>query len=98
MEWIIVQLSDIQPGDLWRHPDHQGLLYLITKVFQRSDSVILETGQARTFELRFLELPILVKRLVECGWPMCELHCGKCMRFAESETRRAELLQNGVNV
>ena len=84
-----------------------GAMYGVTKVVRkiardgdpRDDEFRVYTSQKRTFLLLYPELPVLVKRDIPCGWPRCELHCGKCINYREEEDRRAEMLQsaNAVN-
>ena len=94
-EVIVIRLADLKTGDLLLRPE--GKLwhtFLVVRITKRKDgTTTVATGQRKDFELLFPELPILVKREVRCNWPRCELHCGKCMRYAEEEQRRDELLQ-----
>jgi hypothetical protein len=76
----------------WRHWDDKS--YAVTKTRWRDDILMVETGQRKTLSIGFPSLPILVKREVICGWPCCELHCYKCMTYAEQEERRERLLQS----
>jgi hypothetical protein len=91
-DWTIISPSDLKPADILIR---DGKIYAVSKVRydKRGDAFHVKTGQGRTFVICYPELPILVKRLVECGWPKCDLHCGKCMRYAESEERRERLLR-----
>ena len=100
-EIVVIQLSELQKGDLLLRPtsvvDPTGgpwRMFLVTEVTDCPDgSVQIETGQSHTLYMLYPELPILVKREVACNWARCELHCGKCLRYAEEEQRRDELLQ-----
>jgi len=93
LEWIIVLPLQIKSKDVLRGVD--GLLYQVLKLkrSKRDDNAVqVVTGQRKTLVIAFLELPVLVKRYVVCGWPRCEFHCGKCMRYSEAEARREALL------
>lgn len=101
-EVIVIPLGEIKKGDLLLRPSVNGKRYEMFAVEkirpQRADgSIVIQTAQKLILML-FPELPILVKREVECGWPICDLHCGKCERYAEEERQRAELLQMGSMV
>src|SRR5882672_79057 len=96
-DWTIIEPHEIKLKDLmmrdWR-------LYFITKrtVSIEKDCVYLTTAQGSSFSIQFLQLPVLVKRLVACGYPCCDFHCHKCMRFAEVEAIRDKLLGNKTKV
>ena len=92
LEWIIVLPSEIAPGDIWRYPI-DGRSYAVASIEfdPELDGWRLTTAQKKAFYVLYANLPNLVKRLVPCGWPRCDLHCGKCMMYRESEDRR-ELL------
>lgn len=93
LEWIIVLPREIKSGDIWKQPEREPL-FLISKVSKRpsEDCVYIETRQGPRFRIPTLTLPVIVKRRVPCGWPRCELHCGKCLLYAEAEQRRDKLL------
>lgn len=95
--WTIIQPGELQKDDLIMR--HDGRTYSVLRVTEKDDAFHVQTKQKTRFLIFYPELPILVKREIECGWPRCEFHCGKCMRHAEEEERRAELLQsaNAVN-
>ena len=73
---------------------HDGRTYSVLKVRFADDAFHVQTKQKTRFLIFYPELPILVKREIECGWPRCEFHCGKCMRYAEEDEQRAALLQS----
>ena len=91
LEWIIILPEELKKGDVLQHWD--GKIYAVTKTRWREEILTVETGQRKTLSIGWPTLPILVKRQVVCGWPCCELHCYKCMTFAEQEQRREKLLQ-----
>ena len=90
LDWIIVLPTEIKPGDVWRNPVNEKLHAVKSaKVFQ--DGIIMLTKQGKHFHIEHLELPVLVRRMVPCMWPRCDLHCGKCLMY-ESQEQRAEHL------
>ena len=94
-----MQPREIEKGDLLMRPD--GAIYAVTSLKCKvvdgdpsCDEYIVGTAQKRRFLILYPTLPVLVKREVICGWPRCEVHCGKCMSLAEEEETRAQLLQS----
>lgn len=91
LEWIIVLPLEVKAKDIWRSP-LDGKIYSVTELQQVDpDYFRLLTAQDKSFHIYHAQLPLLVRRSVPCGWPRCDLHCGKCMMYRESE-ERAELL------
>lgn len=92
LEWTIILPGQLKKGDVIHHWDDKK--YAVLKVRWKGEIASIETGQRKTLSIGFPSLPILVRREQACGWPCCELHCYKCMGYAEQEQRRAELLQS----
>ncbi len=93
-DWVIIEPHEIKTGDILTH---HGRLYTVTTCTNSiaNDCAYLTTGQGTRFSIQVLTLPILVKRTVVCGYPCCEFHCHKCMRFAEMEAIRDKLMGKG---
>jgi len=89
LEWIIVLPSEIKPKDVFKSPlDGRGYVVLSISRGPDSESYLLQTAR-RSIGILYPELPVLVRRQVQCYWPRCELHCGKCMLYRESDERQA---------
>jgi hypothetical protein len=84
--------SEIKPGDIWRRRV-DGKTYVVAKIWL-DDSIEgyrLVTNLKKKFHIFYPERPELVRRSVPCGWPRCDLHCGKCMLYRESDERQAKI-------
>jgi hypothetical protein len=97
LEWIIVLPREIKPGDIWRRRSHGKIygvqrVYLVTPENGGESFYVVVTKQGREFQVRHAELPELVRCRVRCDWPICEFHCGKCMRYRASEERKEHLM------
>ena len=89
-EWTIIRPAELERDDILLRPD--GTIYQVLSFVQNGDEFLVRTGQRKHFVILYAELPILVKRPIVCGWPRCELHCGKCFRYSEEEQNRERLL------
>ena len=89
LEWIIVLPSEVKPKDIYRNAV-DGKTYVVARLDpMESDGFVLVTAQKKKLNIFYPELPVLVRRWVLCGWPRCDLHCGKCMLYRESDERQA---------
>jgi len=108
-QWTIVQPSEILAGDILMRPDGTIYAVARVSLHKSTarhrphfpatqpdplDEYIIETKQKRRFLILYPNLPVLVKRDVICGWPRCELHCGKCIGLAHDESERERMLQS----
>ena len=92
LETIIVLPSEIKPGDIWkRRTDAKS--YPVAKIWYDPaiDGYRLLTTTKKKFHIFYPELPELVRRLVQCGYPRCDLHCGKCMLYVDADERQAKI-------
>jgi len=92
LETIIVLPSEMKAGDIWKRRT-DGRAYPIVRVWwdPKMDGYRVLTSNKKRFHIFYPELPELVRRSVECGWPRCDLHCGKCMLYVESDERQAKI-------
>ena len=77
-ERIIVFPAELQAGDFLITTTRPQPLKVFGVSLLKDDSVIVRVMYGGPLEISHLELPLLVKRQILCGGPICELHCAKC--------------------
>ena len=101
-EWIVVLPTELLKHDIFRATDER--LYAVESIriyeadfseyLAHQEAVIVKTVQRKDWRIFHLLLPLLVKRHIVCGAPVCELHCAACQQRSERERGKAELTKD----
>ena len=92
-DWIVVLPSEFQKADVFYATDKR--IYAVgTVIIDGDDSVLVKTNLLKDWRIFHLLLPLLVKRRIVCGAPVCELHCAACRQRSERERGKAELTKD----
>jgi hypothetical protein len=93
-DWIVILPAELQKSDVFHSTD--GRIYAVASVSidADADQVLVKTNLLKDWRIFHLLLPLLVKRRLVCGAPVCELHCAACADRSARERGKAELTRD----